>query len=59
MQRTSIGREYIPFFFLSVLGLAAALRVVVFSLGMLDKKLLRVRGQDRPIGEMEWWRIQK
>lgn len=54
MQRTSIGKEYTPFFFLSVLGLAAALRVVVFSLGMLDKKLLRVRGQDRPIGEMEW-----
>lgn len=59
MQRASIGREYIPFFFFSFLDLGAAALRVGFSLGMLDKKLLRVRGQDRPIGEMEWWRIQK
>lgn len=60
MERTSIGEEYIPFFFLSVLGLAAALRVVVFSLGILKEKLQRVRergqaGQDRPVGVINWW----
>lgn len=41
MRKDRIGEGYVPFFFLSTLGLV--LRVVVFSLGILDDRLLKKR----------------